>query len=407
MARPKKTESVEQKEVKTESKAVKKTTPKAEKDAKKAENKLLMEKDGLLIEMGLPETQYRTTGDRSIDAFFATVMGTPGFVKGKVYEFAGKSDVGKTALSGLLLGKFQTQGDRGFFINAEGSLNPEFAKSLGINVGQMIHVRPEHGDAAFVGLRKVLKEMNGQFGVLDSTASMKPRAQVEEDRADMAASARLAASKMPAIEALVARTGATLVLISQIKLNPGVSFGSPEYTSGGSAYGYHSRVRMRFDAVKEEKDEETKQKIGYTLRIKVTKNHTAMKRTTPFDLIVDNAFRPRWTETALAWAKQFKLVNEEKLTVAGMPYQKVGRSKDAGLLEALRGKEYVVFEAVDNLFREAEKGNFVLNFLSLDDSGTDDSARSVESSLAPSADEVVEFQDLEISDEELDDAGSI
>ena len=371
----------------TVKKTVRKSKPVEEKDARKLEKKSADDL-GFEISTGVPDSEYFTFENRSLNALFSTMFGTPGIMKGKIIEIAGKSDVGKTALSTTLTAYAQAQGVRGFHIDAEKSLTKEFASHLKLDTQKLLLVRPDHGEGAMMGLRKVVREYGGMFGVLDSSTACLPKDETNDKGGGMGAQARMMSQEMKKVDKVIDKAKAILIIISQIKTKPGVTFGNPDYvSSGGSAVGFHSRIRMIVSKVEVEKDESTKQEVGFTVRATITKNHTGPKRTTPFDLRVDHMFRIDLAKTALAWAKQFKLLNKEAKEVCGI---KLDKTFDKDIEAALSGKEYLVFEAVDALFkaREAGGGN---TFTEQDDS-TDE--------LAGTDDEG--FNEIKVGDDELE-----
>jgi len=367
MARPKK--GVSEKVVTAEEKkeAKKASTPKASDSLSKKVEKEASEKakkdDGFEILEGIPDSEYFKFEDRSLNSLFAAMFGTPGLTRGKIYEIAGKSDVGKSALALRLIGFAQKQGEKGFDIDVEKGLNKEFAKKLGIDASKLMVISPDHGEGAMKGLRVAIRDKGRSFGVLDSSTACLPENETNDAGGGMGAQARMMSSEMKKVDKIVAKHGAILFVISQVKTKPGVAFGNPEYvSSGGSAVGFHSRVRMVISKVEVEKDDKAsdaifqKQEKSFTMRLVISKNHTGPKRTVPFDLIVGNPnmFDIELTKTAVRWAKNFKLVDTSKKSVAGIPFEGRGTEKD--LEEVLKGQEYVVFEAVDAIFKAREDG---------------------------------------------------
>lgn len=364
MARPKKeapkTVTNEEKKEAKKAQAPKPTETLSKKLEKEGKAK---KDDGFEILEGIPESEYFKFEDRSLNALFSAMFGTPGLTRGKIYEIAGKSDVGKSALALRMIGWAQKQGEKGFDIDVEKGLNKEFAKKLGIDTSKLMVISPDHGEGAMKGLRVAVRDKGRTFGVLDSSTACLPENETNDAGGGMGAQARMMSSEMKKVDKIVAKYGAILFVISQVKTKPGVAFGNPEYvSSGGSAVGFHSRVRMVISKVEVEKDDKSadaifqKQEKRFTMRLVISKNHTGPKRTIPFDLIVGNPnmFDIEITKTAVRWAKNFKLVDANKKLVAGVPFDGRGTEKD--LEDALAGKEYKVFEAVDEIFKKREEG---------------------------------------------------
>lgn len=310
-----------------------------------------------LFAMGVPDSEYLVFEDRNLNSFMSAMLATPGLMKGKIIDLAAKSDVGKTAFSGLILGTAQRQNEQIFWCDAERSATKEFLTLLNIDTKKLMLSKPYSGEEAMASIKEMVKA-GGRVGVLDSTTACVPESELESKSGAMATQARMMGQEMRKVDKVIADASANLITISQIKEKPGVSFGNPEYvSSGGSAVGYHARIRLTARRVEQKVDEATRQILHYHVRFSVGKNHTGFKRTSPFDLVVNNRFEPIWDETALHWAKQFKLVDRDNKTICGIEYK--GRGTDADLRAAIAGKEHLVFDEADAQMKANEAAGVV------------------------------------------------
>ena len=335
---------------------------------KKKQNAVGLSKEGFTYSLGIAPQEFLIPEDKNWAAMLATILGTPGPVKGKFIEIAAKSDQGKSALADTIGAIFQRQGVEVGKIDIEGSMTDTFAASLGYDVSKFHYTHPFHGEGAFRAMRELLSRNVG-YMVLDSTAACIPESQILTDNNDMSALARLLTKELNKVDPLVRLQKSVVVMISQVKEKPGVSFGNPEYVTGGNAPGFHSRVRMQLRTVEKQKDD-LKQETTKTIRITITKNHTGPKRTIPFDIVVDNLFRPQLAETAVAWAEKFGFLDKDKGTICGIEYSGKGKYADAAA-DAIRGKERTVFEAVDGWFKAKEAGNLSVSDYEKTDDSTD------------------------------------
>lgn len=81
---------------------------------------------------------------------------------------------------------------------------------------------------------------------LDSYPAMNP-AKMDEDEisSGMSVKARMFSEHIPRIKGRMATKRITLLGVNQLRLKPGVSYGSPEYEPGGESLKYNSDVRIR------------------------------------------------------------------------------------------------------------------------------------------------------------------
>ena len=85
-----------------------------------------------------------STGSISLD--LATGIG--GVPKGRITEVYGPESSGKTTLTLHIVAEAQKAGGRAAFIDAEHALDPEYAKSLGVNLDELLVSQPDSGEQA-------------------------------------------------------------------------------------------------------------------------------------------------------------------------------------------------------------------------------------------------------------------
>ena len=166
--------------------------------------------------------------------------------------------------------------------------------------------------------------------------------------------------QFPKLDSAAAGANAVVFTINQTRINIGVMFGDNTTTTGGKAPGFYASVRTKVTkkaVLKGDNGEE----LGFVTKLEVTKNRTGFKRGS-FEVIMNKGFVPKLAETAVAWAKEYEdleLIDEKAKTICGLPYS--GKGSPADLARAIKGKEYLVFEAVDNMFttRESERDDDV------------------------------------------------
>src|SRR5690606_5383448 len=89
----------------------------------------------------------------------------------------------------------------------------------------------------------------------------------------MGLQARLMSQAMRKLSGVAAQTNTLMVFINQLRHKIGVTFGSPEVTTGGNALKYYASVRLDIRRIATLKDGDTP--IGSRTRVKVVKNKCA------------------------------------------------------------------------------------------------------------------------------------
>ncbi|HSH84941.1 MAG TPA: recombinase RecA [Guyparkeria sp.] len=212
-----------------------------------------------------------STGSISLDA----ALGIGGLPRGRVAEIYGPESSGKTTLTLHVIAEAQKAGGVCAFIDAEHALDPSYAEALGVNVDDLLVSQPDTGEQALEIADMLVRSGAVDCVVVDSVAALVPRAEIEGEMGDshVGLQARLMSQALRKLTGNIKRTNCTVIFINQIRMKIGVTYGSPETTSGGNALKFYSSVRLdirRVGAVK--KGEEI---IGNQTRIKVVKNKMA------------------------------------------------------------------------------------------------------------------------------------
>jgi len=212
-----------------------------------------------------------STGCWSLDL----ALGIGGFPRGRVAEVYGPESSGKTTLTLHLIAEAQKQGGTCAFIDAEHALDINYARALGIEVEALLVSQPDSGEQALEIADILVRSGAVDLVVIDSVAALTPRAEIEGQMGDhhVGSQARLMSQALRKITAAAARTGTAVVFINQIRMKIGVTFGSPETTTGGHALKFYSSVRVDIRRIGHIKDSD--KVVGNRTRIKVVKNKLA------------------------------------------------------------------------------------------------------------------------------------
>lgn len=212
-----------------------------------------------------------STGSIALDA----ALGIGGLPRGRVVEIYGPESSGKTTLTLQVIAQAQKTGGVCAFVDAEHALDPTYAQKLGVNVDDLLVSQPDTGEQALEIADMLVRSGAVDVVVIDSVAALVPKAEIEGEMGDahVGLQARLMSQALRKLTGNIKRTNCMVIFINQIRMKIGVSYGSPETTTGGNALKFYASVRLdirRVGAVK--KGEEI---IGNQTRIKVVKNKMA------------------------------------------------------------------------------------------------------------------------------------
>jgi recombination protein RecA len=231
---------------------------------------------GALMALGadsgeLPTFESIPTGSLGLDR----ALGIGGVPKGRIVEIYGPEASGKTTLTLHLIAEAQKKGIVCGFIDAEHALDIQYAKTLGVELDELLVSQPDFGEQALEIVDTLSRTGSVGLIIVDSVAALIPRAELEGDMGDthVGLQARLMSQAMRKIAGVAHQTGTTIVFINQLRHKIGVQFGSPETTTGGNALKYFASVRLDIRRIATIKDGD--RPVGSRTRVKVAKNKCA------------------------------------------------------------------------------------------------------------------------------------
>lgn len=224
-----------------------------------------------LGEYGIKPIDHIPTGSLSLDI----ALGIGGVPRGRIIEIYGPESSGKTTLALHVIAKAQENGGVAAFVDAEHSLDPTYARALGVNIEELLLSQPDNGESALEITETLVRSGAVDIVVVDSVAALVPQKELEGEMGDahVGLQARLMSQALRKLAGVVNKSNTVIIFINQLREKVGVMFGSPETTTGGRALKFYASVRM--DVRRTETIKQNGGFVGNRTRVKIVKNKVA------------------------------------------------------------------------------------------------------------------------------------
>lgn len=332
-----------------------------------------------------------SSGSLSLDY----AIGAGGIPRGRITQFAGKESSGKTFLALQTAANWQRMHpDNCFaFLDAEFTYDPEWAEKFGIDNDRVFYVKSNEAEKLFSGLVGKVKvnsatkketKVAGLFDmvkmgqkitvpgpdgrknnldlsrlglvILDSVAAMQPPAERQSDvgKQNMALMARFLSVELRKITPGVADANVAMILINQLRVDPGKMFGNPEDTPGGRALKHACSLMINFAPLSGADNTVTNSdgdKIGHRVRAKIGKNKVGPPYRTSEYIIEYEKGIVSHAEEALEVGQKLGVIDRPSVRSYEMFDEKFSSKKDA--LAYIEGNLDMVITEIKNNFSKS------------------------------------------------------
>lgn len=202
-----------------------------------------------VVTVGLPSYEFKRIPFTSPRMNYCTFGGIP---VGKITEFFGEEHGGKTTTALDIIANYQQSDDsrKVLYVDAENTLDVEWARKLGVDVDELIVFKPTSQSAEEI-FQFILNAIDtGEIGlwVLDSIGALASAQELEktmEEKTYAGISGPLTVFGRK-VEMLMHRHQCTGIGINQIRDDLGAMWAGAVKTPGGKGWKHYCAVRMQF-----------------------------------------------------------------------------------------------------------------------------------------------------------------
>jgi recombination protein RecA len=209
---------------------------------------------------------------------------------GRIMEFYGNESCGKTTAALQYAGVLQKLKKTVALIDVEHALDKRYAKKLGVNIDDLIHVEPEYGEQA-LQVVDLLIDQKVDLIVIDSVSALTPKKELEGEMGEhnVGTQAKLMSQALRKVTAKAKKNNITIIFINQLRQKIGPMVRNPDVTSGGKSLAFYASVRLEFKymGVIKTKIDGAEVVIGRNIKTKLVKDKTGgmMGNTIELDVI--------------------------------------------------------------------------------------------------------------------------
>ena len=194
--------------------------------------------------------EWIPTGSRWLDSIVCKGR-LAGIPVGKISEIAGLEATGKSFMAAQVASNAQKMGCRVAYFDSESAIDPGFLERAGCNLEELVYVQAHSVESVLAMIEDLLKLPEKWLFIWDSLALTPSEHDLESDynpQSSMAMKARVLSKGMPKLVQPIANSGATLLVLNQLKTNitrsPSEAMTTPYMTPGGKTLPYSYSLRI-------------------------------------------------------------------------------------------------------------------------------------------------------------------
>ncbi len=170
-----------------------------------------------------------STGSLALDL----ALGIGGLPRGRIVEIFGPESSGKTTLVYHVIAEAQRRGGICAFIDAEHSMDPAYAKKIGVDIDNLLVSQPDTGEQALEITELLIRSGALDVVAIDSVAALTPKAEIEGEMGDshVGLQARLMSQALRKLAGTLNRTDTICLFTNQLREKIGVMFGCMNYST--------------------------------------------------------------------------------------------------------------------------------------------------------------------------------
>ena len=145
-------------------------------------------------------------------------LGIGGLPRGRIIEIYGPEASGKTTLALCAIAEVQKKGGIAAFVDAEHAFDRNNAKTLGIQVEDLLLAQPDYGEQGLEIAEQLVRVGKVDIVVVDSVAALVPKNELEGDMGDshMGLHARLMSQALRKLSGITSKSNTIFIFINQL-----------------------------------------------------------------------------------------------------------------------------------------------------------------------------------------------
>lgn len=209
------------------------------------------------------------------NTFIDNLTGLGGLPRGRIVEFWGDQDTGKSSAALQTVVAAQKAGLKCLYVDIEFSLSTEYAKKLGVDMDKLMVLREGTAEEYIDSVEAFVKDGKFDVIVLDSIGDLSSRVSQEKLSGEKApgVQASLMATFVRHIAPYVALNKILFIGVNHARTEMMGIYAGKVYQMGGKKWSEKKKLSLRFKEKSGVAIEANGKKVGRVIKVSVSKNH--------------------------------------------------------------------------------------------------------------------------------------